>query len=108
LLTRFAQVLNGRSGQGEEIGSSPLHGRAKYSQKLNDAFGKDISDKDKVAFAVHVSEKLRDNSQVMAQVKNATRDDAMKADLPMAINAAIAGRHADASEFGDKIAKSRG
>ena len=60
-------------------------------EKLNDAFGKDISDKDKVAFAVHVSEKLRDNTQVMAQVKNATRGDAMKADLPMAINAAIAG-----------------
>ena len=60
-------------------------------EKLNDAFGKDISDKDKVAFAVHVSENLRDNTQVMAQVKNAIRDDAMKADLPMAINAAIAG-----------------
>lgn len=60
-------------------------------KKLNDAFGKDISDKDKVAFAVHVSEKLRDNLQVMAQVKNATREDALKADLPMAINAAIAG-----------------
>lgn len=60
-------------------------------EKLNEAFGKDISDKDKVAFAVHVTEKLRDNAQVMAQVKNATREDAMKADLPMAINAAIAG-----------------
>jgi type I restriction enzyme R subunit len=60
-------------------------------EKLNDAFGSGISDKDKVAFAVHVSEKLRDNAQVMAQVKNAERADAMKADLPMAINSAIAG-----------------
>ena len=60
-------------------------------EKLNTAFGKEIHDSDKVAFAVHVSEKLRDNTLVMAQVKNATREDAMKADLPMAINAAIAG-----------------
>ncbi len=60
-------------------------------EKLNDAFGSGISDKDKVAFAVHVSEKLRDNAQVMAQVKNAERADALKADLPMAINSAIAG-----------------
>lgn len=60
-------------------------------EKLNDAFGNGISDKDKVAFAVHVSEKLRDNAQVMAQVKNAERADALKADLPMAINSAIAG-----------------
>lgn len=60
-------------------------------EKLNAALGKDISDKDQVALAVHVSEKLRDNAQVMAQVKNAAREDALKADLPMAINAAIAG-----------------
>lgn len=60
-------------------------------EKLNDAFGKDISDKDKVAFAVHVSEKLRDNSQVMAQVKNNSRDQAMKANLPAAAVAAIVG-----------------
>ena len=61
------------------------------SEKLNEAFGKEIHDSDKLAFAVHLSEKLRDNTLVMAQVKNATREDAMKADLPMAINAAIAG-----------------
>lgn len=58
-------------------------------EKLNDAFGKDISDKDKVAFAVHVSEKLRDDAMVMAQVQNNTRDQAMKANLPAAAVAAI-------------------
>jgi type I restriction enzyme R subunit len=59
--------------------------------KLNDAFGKDISDKDKVAFAVHVSEKLRDDEMVMAQIQNNSRDQAMKANLPAAAVAAIVG-----------------
>lgn len=60
-------------------------------EKLNDAFGKDISDKDKVAFAVHVSEKLRDDTMVMAQVQNNSRDQAMKANLPAAAITAIVG-----------------
>jgi type I restriction enzyme, R subunit len=59
--------------------------------KLNDAFGKDISDKDKVAFAVHVSEKLRDDAIVMAQVHNNTKDQAMRANLPAAAVTAIVG-----------------
>jgi type I restriction enzyme R subunit len=58
-------------------------------ENLNRAFGKDISDKDQVAFAVHVSEKLRDDHLVMAQVQNNSRDQAMKADLPQAIIQAI-------------------
>ncbi|MBB5427465.1 type I restriction enzyme R subunit [Paraburkholderia sp. JPY158] len=53
-------------------------------EKLNNAFGKDMSDKDKVALAVHVSEKLRDDKQVMAQVENNTKEQAMKANLPQA------------------------
>lgn len=51
-------------------------------EKLNEAFGKNIKDTDKVAFAVHVSETLRGDSEVMDQVQNNTRDQAMKADLP--------------------------
>lgn len=58
-------------------------------EKLNNAFGKEIDDKDQVALAVHVSETLRDNTQVMAQVKNNTRDQAMKANLPGATVDAI-------------------
>lgn len=58
-------------------------------ENLNKAFGKDISDKDQVAFAVHVSEKLRDDQLVMAQVQNNPREQAMKADLPQAIIQAI-------------------
>ena len=57
--------------------------------KLNEAFGKSIGDKDQVAFAVHVSEKLRDNAVVMAQVQNNSREQAMKANLPAATIAAI-------------------
>lgn len=60
-------------------------------EKLNNAFGKDITDTDQVAFAVHVSEKLRGDSQVMAQVQNNTLEQAMKADLPKKAIAAIAG-----------------
>lgn len=53
-------------------------------KKLNDAFGKEISDTDKVAFAVHVSEKLRGNQVVMDQIANNSREQAMKAQLPTA------------------------
>jgi type I restriction enzyme R subunit len=57
--------------------------------KLNDAFGKEITDQDKVAFAVHISEKLRGNETVMAQVMNNPLDQAMRADLPGATVTAI-------------------
>lgn len=60
-------------------------------EKLNDAFGKEISDKDKVAFAVHVSEKLRDDAVVMAQVQNNSKEQAMKADLRTKAVSAIVG-----------------
>jgi len=59
-------------------------------EKLNNAFGKDITDTDQVAFAVHVSEKLRADSVVMAQVQNNSLEQAMKADLPMKAIQAIA------------------
>ena len=62
---------------------------AELIQKLNDAFGKEITDQDKVAFAVHVSEKLRDNETVMAQVRNNPMEQAMRADLPAAATKAI-------------------
>lgn len=59
--------------------------------KLNQALGKDISDHDQVALAVHVSEKLRANATVMAQVQNNPKDQAMKANLPGAAVQAIVG-----------------
>lgn len=62
---------------------------AELIKRLNDAFGKDISDTDKVALAIHVSEKLRDNAVVMAQVQNNSREQAMKANLPQAAIQAI-------------------
>lgn len=66
---------------------------AELIEKLNNAFGKDISDKDKVALAVHVSEKLRDDKVVMEQVLNNTKEQALnntkeqalKAKLPQAV-----------------------
>ncbi|NWF36067.1 type I restriction endonuclease [Mariprofundus sp. KV] len=62
---------------------------AELIQRLNEAFGKDVTDKDKVAFAVHISEKLRGNEKVMDQVRNNPVDQAMKADLPSAATKAI-------------------
>lgn len=60
-------------------------------EKLNNAFGQGITDTDQVAFAVHVSEKLRTDSVVMAQVQNNPMEQAMKADLPIKAIQAIAG-----------------
>ncbi|QFY89804.1 type I restriction endonuclease subunit R [Magnetovirga frankeli] len=56
---------------------------------LNDLFGEGITEEDKVSFAVHISDKLRTNDTVMAQVNNNTREQALKADLPDAATDAI-------------------
>ncbi|MBL8288003.1 MAG: type I restriction endonuclease subunit R [Rubrivivax sp.] len=58
-------------------------------KRLNDALGKDISDTDQVALAVHVTEKLRGDAVVMAQVQNNRKEEAMKANLPAAAVQAI-------------------
>jgi type I restriction enzyme, R subunit len=58
-------------------------------KRLNEALGKDISDTDQVALATHVTEKLRGNAVVMAQVQNNPREQAMKANLPAAAVQAI-------------------
>ena len=58
-------------------------------EKLHDLFGAGITEDDKVMFAVHISEKLRSNDNVMAQVESNTREQALKADLPDAATDAI-------------------
>lgn len=60
-------------------------------KRLNEALGKEISDTDQVALAVHVSEKLRGDAVVMAQVMNNPKAQAMKANLPGATVQAIVG-----------------
>jgi type I restriction enzyme R subunit len=72
-------------------------------EKLNNAFGKDITDTDQVAFAVHVSEKLRSDSVVMAQVQNNTMDQAMKADLPTKAIQAIASAMSSHASMATKL-----
>lgn len=72
-------------------------------EKLNNAFGKDITDTDQVAFAVHVSEKLRTDGLVMAQVQNNTLDQAMKADLPSRAIQAIAGAMSSHTSMATKL-----
>ena len=62
---------------------------AELIERLNETFGQEVTDKDKVAFAVHISEKLRGNEMVMDQVRNNPMEQAMKADLPSAASRAI-------------------
>jgi type I restriction enzyme R subunit len=58
-------------------------------EKLNELFGEGITEKDKIVFAVHISEKLRENEVVMDQVRNNSREQALRADLPKAASDAI-------------------
>jgi len=79
-------------------------------QKLNDSFGQDVTEKDKVAFADQISEKLRDNEKVMDQVRNNPMGQAMKADLPAAATKAIVeamGSHQKMSKqlLGDEVTR---
>ena len=76
---------------------------AELIEKLNNAFGKDITDTDQVAFAVHVSEKLRGDTVVMAQVQNNTMDQAMKADLPSKAIQAIASAMSSHTNMATKL-----
>ena len=64
---------------------------AELVEKLNNAFGGDISETDKVALAVHVSERLRGDQVVMAQVEHNTKEQAMRANLPQAAVQIIVG-----------------
>lgn len=76
---------------------------AELIERLNNAFGKDISDTDQVSFAIQVSEKLRTDSVVMAQVKNNNLEQAMKADLPVRAIQAIAGAMGSNSSMATKL-----
>ena len=58
-------------------------------EKLNGQFCKGVTEDDKIMFAVHISERLRGDDTVMAQVENNTREQALKADLPDAATDAI-------------------
>jgi type I restriction enzyme R subunit len=58
-------------------------------EKLNELFGESITEKDKLVFAVHISEKLKENTVVMDQVRNNSREQALRADLPKAASDAI-------------------
>jgi type I restriction enzyme R subunit len=108
MLTHFKlkpdKTLNGLTPEGETPTLSPIteNGQrdpkdtqkaylADLVSKLNKAFSKEISETDKVALAVHVSEKLRGDATVMAQVENNTKEQAMKADLPTAAVQIIVG-----------------
>ena len=67
-----------------------IDGTVKFRQ-LYMLADKDITDTDQVAFAVHVPEKLRSDSVVMARLQNNTMDQAMKVDLPTKAIQVIAG-----------------
>lgn len=60
-------------------------------ERLNAAFGKDVSDTDQVMLALQVSETLRSDPVVMAQIHNNDLEQALKADLPIRAVEAIVG-----------------
>ena len=72
-------------------------------KRLNEALGKEISDTDQVALAVHVSEKLRTDAVVMAQVMNNPKTEALKANLPGAMVQAIVGAMTTHSALSTKL-----
>src|SRR5690606_792910 len=76
---------------------------AELIEKLNNAFGKDITDTDQVAFAVHVSEKLRADKVLMAQVQHNPMEQAMKADLPIKAVTAIASAMSSHTSMATKL-----
>ncbi len=59
-------------------------------RRMNEVFAVDLADSDKIVFLVHISEKLRANEQVVAQVRNNTREQALKGDLPAEAMKAVA------------------
>ena len=59
-------------------------------RRMNEAFAPDLEDHDKIVFLIHVTETLRKDEKVVAQVENNERNDALKGDLPTAMLKAIA------------------
>ena len=59
-------------------------------QRLNDLFaGEDLSDDDMLNYARTVSDKVRENSRVMTQIANNTREQAMLGDFLKAMDDAV-------------------
>jgi type I restriction enzyme, R subunit len=59
-------------------------------RRMNEVFAADLADTDKIVFLVHISEKLRANERVVAQVMNNPREQALKGDLPTEAMKAVA------------------
>ena len=59
-------------------------------RRMNEVFTSDFSDTSKIVFLVHLSETLRRNEHVVAQVRNNKREDALKGDLPQEAMKAVA------------------
>jgi type I restriction enzyme, R subunit len=59
-------------------------------RRMNEVFSAELDQTDKVLFLVHISEKLWANEKVVAQVKNNTREQALKGDLPAEAMKAVA------------------
>jgi len=51
-------------------------------RRMNEVFTSDFSNTSKIVFIIHLSETLRANERVLAQVQNNKREDALKGDLP--------------------------
>ncbi len=72
-------------------------------EQLNQQLGLDLSEKDNVRFFERVTERVRDNADVMAQVENNTMEQAMRGDLPDAVTGAIVDSLADDQERSERL-----
>ncbi|HEX7005394.1 MAG TPA: type I restriction endonuclease [Trueperaceae bacterium] len=89
----------GAGGQGEPRDREKER-LSELIRRLNEVFSADLENTDKIVFIVHLSEKLRANERVVAQVENNKREDALKGDLPSEAMKAVA----DAMESHRKLA----
>jgi type I restriction enzyme R subunit len=71
----------GAGGQGEPL-DRQKELLSELIRRMNEVFTSDLADRDKIVFLIHLSESLRANHKVRAQVENNPREDALKGDLP--------------------------
>lgn len=72
-------------------------------ERINDLLGSDLGERDNILFAIQISERVRENEIVMAQVRNNTSEQAMRGDLPGAVSDAIVEALAGGSERSERL-----
>lgn len=74
-----------------------------FLSEIIEQLGLDLNEKDNVRFFERVTERVRDNADVMAQVENNTMDQAMRGDLPGAVTDAIVDALSEDQERSERL-----